>query len=140
MIRQAFLPYGNIDSVYLVHKEGKPACYGFVNFHDHGCAAAALAAANEEQIVLIDKRETVWHVKAEWTTTTSIPKKPKKKRNKGGKDAKAAANKENGFVNGVDGFKIPMPESGRTVQCGPLSYSVNDGTGIHLDAFMPIGA
>merc|ERR1719453_468219 len=79
MIRQAFLPYGAIDSVYLVHKEGKPACYGFVNFHDHACAAAALAAANEEEIVLVDKRETVWHVKAEWTTTTQIPKKPKKK-------------------------------------------------------------
>jgi hypothetical protein len=125
MIRQAFLPYGAIDSVYLVHKEGKPACYGFVNFNDHQCAAAALAAANEEEIVLIDKRETVWHVKAEWTTTTQIPKKPKKKRNKGSREAKVA-NKENGFVNGVDGYQIPMPESGRAVQCGPLSYSVNE--------------
>ena len=125
MIRQAFLPYGAIDSVYLVHKEGKPACYGFVNFHDHGCAAAALAAANAEEIELVDKRETVWHVKAEWTTTTNIPKKPKKKRNKSSRDAKAsAANKENGFVNGVDGFMIPMQESGRAVQCGPLSYAI----------------
>merc|ERR1719159_1088786 len=39
MIRQAFAPYGPIDSVYLVHKDGKPACYGFVNFHDHPSAA-----------------------------------------------------------------------------------------------------
>merc|ERR1719159_557196 len=82
MIRQAFSPYGPIDSVYLVHKDGKPACYGFVNFHDHESAAAALAAANAGEIQLVDKRDTIWTVKAEWTTSPDIPKKPKKKRSK----------------------------------------------------------
>merc|ERR1719172_289048 len=80
MIRQAFLPYGAIDSVYLVHKDGKPACYGFVNFHDHVSAARALAAANSERVELVDKRNVIWHVKAEWTLSSDIPKKPKKKR------------------------------------------------------------
>jgi len=82
MIRQAFAPYGPIDSVYLVHKDGKPACYGFVNFHDHPSAARALAAANSERVELVDKRNVIWHVKAEWTLSTDIPKKPKKKRGK----------------------------------------------------------
>lgn len=82
MIRTAFAAYGSIDSVYLVHKDGKPACYGFVNFHEHEAAANALQAANEEKIELIDKRNVVWHVKAEWTLTSEIPKKPKKKRTK----------------------------------------------------------
>jgi RNA recognition motif-containing protein len=82
MIRTAFSPFGPIDSVYLVHKDGKPACYGFVNFAEHECAAAALAAANAEKIELVDKRNVVWHVKAEWTLTNDIPKKPKKKRAK----------------------------------------------------------
>jgi hypothetical protein len=71
--------------VYLVHKDGKPACYGFVNFHDRASAAPALAAANADKIELVDKRDVTWHVKAEWTTSSEIPKKPKKKRNK--KDA-----------------------------------------------------
>jgi RNA recognition motif-containing protein len=82
MIRQAFSPYGAIDSVYLVHKDGKPACYGFVNFHDHASAGRALAAANAERVELVDKRNVIWHVKAEWTLSTDIPKKPKKKRGK----------------------------------------------------------
>jgi hypothetical protein len=82
MIRQAFSPYGPIDSVYLVHKDGKPACYGFVNFHDHPSAARALAAANSERVELVDKRNVIWHVKAEWTLSSDIPKKPKKKRGK----------------------------------------------------------
>merc|ERR1719506_3045538 len=82
MIRQAFSPYGPIDSVYLVHKDGKPACYGFVNFHDHASAARALAAANSERVELVDKRNVIWHVKAEWTMSSDIPKKPKKKRGK----------------------------------------------------------
>jgi hypothetical protein len=80
MIRQAFAPFGEIETVYLVHKDGKPACYGFVNFRDHESAAAAHAAAKTEQIELVDKRNAIWHVKAEWTATTDIPKKPKKKR------------------------------------------------------------
>lgn len=82
MIRQAFSPYGAIDSVYLVHKDGKPACYGFVNFHDNASAARALAAANAERVELVDKRNVIWHVKAEWTLSSDIPKKPKKKRGK----------------------------------------------------------
>jgi hypothetical protein len=80
MIRQAFAPFGEIETVYLVHKDGKPACYGFVNFKEHACAAAALDAAKAEQIELVDKRNAIWHVKAEWTSTNDIPKKPKKKR------------------------------------------------------------
>jgi hypothetical protein len=28
----------------------------------------------------LDKRNAIWHVKAEWTATPEIPKKPKKKR------------------------------------------------------------
>jgi hypothetical protein len=82
MIRNAFLPFGNIDSVYLVHKDGKPACYGFVNFHEHETAAMALAAAQREEVQLVDKRNVIWRVKAEWTQTNEIPKKPKKKRAK----------------------------------------------------------
>jgi len=82
MIRTAFAAFGSIESVYLVHKDGKPACYGFVNFHEHAAAAAALQAASEEKIELVDKRNVVWHVKAEWTLTNEIPKKPKKKRAK----------------------------------------------------------
>jgi hypothetical protein len=83
MLRRAFLPYGQIDSVYLVHKEGKPACYGFVNFHDHASAASALAAANSAEIALVDKRDVTWHVKAEWTSSPEIPKNHgKKKRSK----------------------------------------------------------
>jgi hypothetical protein len=85
MLRQAFTPYGQIDSVYLVHKDGKPACYGFVNFHDHASAARAMVAASLDKIELVDKRDVTWHVKAEWTTSSEIPKKPKKKRSK--KDA-----------------------------------------------------
>jgi len=90
MLRQAFLPFGIIDSVYLVHKDGKPACFGFVNFRDHSATAAALAAATDDQIELVDKRGVVWRVKAEWTTSSDIPKKPKKKR-----PTKANRNKEN---------------------------------------------
>jgi len=44
------------------------------------CAAAAHDAAKQEQIELVDKRNAIWHVKAEWTATNDIPKKPKKKR------------------------------------------------------------
>jgi hypothetical protein len=80
MIRQAFAPFGEIETVYLVHKDGKPACYGFVNFREHESAAAAHEAARLEKIELHDKRNAVWHVKAEWTATPDIPKKPKKKR------------------------------------------------------------
>jgi hypothetical protein len=80
MIRQAFAPFGEIETVYLVHKDGKPACYGFVNFREHEAAAAAQDAAKNEKIELIDKRNSIWHVKAEWTSTHDIPKKPKKKR------------------------------------------------------------
>jgi hypothetical protein len=87
MIRRAFSPYGPIDSVYLVHKDGKPACYGFVNFSDHPSAASALVAAKSGKIELTDKRDVVWNVKAEWTSSQEIPKKPKKKRGK--KDEKA---------------------------------------------------
>jgi len=83
MIRNAFAPFGVIDSVYLVHKDGKPACYGFVNFSTHETAENALAAAQREEIELVDKRNIIWRVKAEWTTTNDIPKKPKKKRPKG---------------------------------------------------------
>jgi len=83
MIRNAFAPFGAIDSVYLVHKDGKPACYGFVNFHEHEAAAMALDAAQREDIQLVDKRNVIWRVKAEWTQTSEIPKKPKKKRAKG---------------------------------------------------------
>merc|ERR1719191_2416132 len=100
MIRRAFLPFGPIDSVYLVHKDGKPACYGFVNFHDHPSAATALASANAGAIQLVDKRDTIWTVKAEWTTSPDIPKKPKKKRSKA--KGKAADDKENGTANGAD--------------------------------------
>lgn len=82
MIRDAFAPFGTIDSVYLVHKQGKPACYGFVNFSDHLAAERAVAAADAEQIRLVDRRGVVWNVKAEWTTTPDIPKKPKKKKTK----------------------------------------------------------
>merc|ERR1719253_1049305 len=82
MIRQAFSPYGLIDSVYLVHKDGKPACYGFVNFNDHPSAVAAMRAAANKEIVLVDKRNEKWCVKAEWTKSADIPKKPKKKRSK----------------------------------------------------------
>merc|ERR1719331_3538405 len=56
MIRQAFAPFGEIETVYLVHKDGKPACYGFVNFREHESAAAAHEAARLEQIELVDKR------------------------------------------------------------------------------------
>jgi hypothetical protein len=80
MIRNAFAPYGDIESVYLVHKDGKPACYGFVNFRTTEAAALALTAAKNEEIVLVDKRNATWHVKAEWTATNEVPKKPKKKR------------------------------------------------------------
>jgi hypothetical protein len=80
MIRQAFAPFGEIETVYLVHKDGKPACYGFVNFREHASAAAAHLAAKGELIDLVDKRGAIWHVKAEWTATPDIPKKPKKKR------------------------------------------------------------
>jgi hypothetical protein len=80
MIRNAFSPYGDIESVYLVHKDGKPACYGFVNFRTKESAALALKAAKNEEIVLVDKRNATWHVKAEWTATNEVPKKPKKKR------------------------------------------------------------
>jgi RNA recognition motif-containing protein len=80
MIRNAFSPYGDIESVYLVHKDGKPACYGFVNFRTHESAALALTAAKTEEIVLVDKRDAIWHVKAEWTATTDIPRKTKKKK------------------------------------------------------------
>ena len=48
-------------------------------------ASTALAAANAGAIQLVDKRDTVWTVKAEWTTSPEIPKKPKKKRSKGRK-------------------------------------------------------
>jgi hypothetical protein len=82
MIRNAFAPFGAIDSVYLVHKDGKPACYGFVNFNEHAAAKMALEAAQAEQVQLIDKRNVIWRVKAEWTETNEIPKKPKKKRAK----------------------------------------------------------
>jgi hypothetical protein len=82
MIRNAFAPFGTIDSVYLVHKDGKPACYGFVNFAEHSTAKMALEAAQAEQVQLIDKRNVIWRVKAEWTQTNEIPKKPKKKRTK----------------------------------------------------------
>jgi hypothetical protein len=82
MIRRAFLPYGPIDSVYLVHKEGKPACFGFVNFNDHPSAASALAAAKANKIELVDKRDVTWNLKAEWTSSSEIPRKPKKKRRK----------------------------------------------------------
>jgi RNA recognition motif-containing protein len=93
MIRRAFSPYGPIDSVYLVHKDGKPACYGFVNFSDHPSAASALAAANSGRIELVDKRDAVWNVKAEWTLSQDIPKKPKKKRFK--KDESGKGPEEN---------------------------------------------
>jgi hypothetical protein len=86
MIRRAFSPYGPIDSVYLVHVNGKPACYGFVNFNDHPSAASALAAAKAGRIELVDKRDVLWNVKAEWTSHQEIPKKPKKKRERGKKD------------------------------------------------------
>jgi RNA recognition motif-containing protein len=89
MIRRAFSPYGPIDSVYLVHKDGKPACYGFVNFSDHASAASAWAAANSGKIELVDKSDVTWNVKAEWTTSLEIPKKPKKKRNKKDESGKA---------------------------------------------------
>jgi len=82
MIRTAFARYGAIDSVYLVHKDGKPACYGFVNFADHPSAVAAMRAAANKEIVLVDKRNEKWCVKAEWTKSAEIPKKPKKKRSK----------------------------------------------------------
>merc|ERR1719287_335886 len=39
--------------------------------------------ANKE-IVLVDKRNEKWCVKAEWTKSADIPKKPKKKRSKKG--------------------------------------------------------
>merc|ERR1719428_535485 len=115
MIRRAFLPFGPIDSVYLVHKDGKPACYGFVNFHDHPSAATALAAANAGAIQLVDKRDTIWTVKAEWTTQPEIPKKPKKKRSKGRK-VEGVKENETG-ANGIDGLDL----------CGPFSYQVPDG-------------
>jgi len=82
MIRTAFAKFGTIDSVYLVHKDGKPACYGFVNFADHHSAVAAMHAAASKEIVLVDKRNEKWCVKAEWTKSADIPKKPKKKRSK----------------------------------------------------------
>jgi len=125
MIRRAFLPFGPIDSVYLVHKDGKPACYGFVNFHDHPSAAHALAAANAGSIQLVDKRDTIWTVKAEWTTSPDIPKKPKKKRAKA--KGKAADDKENGTANGADE---------ETAHCGPLTYQVGAQEG---ELAMPAG-
>jgi hypothetical protein len=113
MIRRAFLPFGPIDSVYLVHKDGKPACYGFVNFHDHPSSSAALAAANAGEIQLVDKRDTVWTVKAEWTTSPDIPKKPKKKRSKRSKDDKENETEGNGEA--------------MDMMCGPLTYQVPEG-------------
>jgi hypothetical protein len=120
MIRRAFLPFGPIDSVYLVHKDGKPACYGFVNFHDHPSAAHALAAANGGSIQLVDKRDTIWTVKAEWTTSPDIPKKPKKKRTKA-KGKGGADDKENGTANGADEEDL--------AHCGPLTYQVGSQEG-----------
>merc|ERR1719321_2043414 len=99
MIRNAFAPFGTIDSVYLVHKDGKPACYGFVNFAEHSAAKMALEAAQAEQVQLIDKRNVIWRVKAEWTQTNEIPKKPKKKRGK--KDTPATAAKSFDFETGA---------------------------------------
>jgi len=91
MIRQAFSPYGLIDSVYLVHKDGKPACYGFVNFNDHPSAARALEAANAGNVELVDKRDVIWKVKAEWSSTAEIPKKPKSKKKRVKKDESGKA-------------------------------------------------
>jgi hypothetical protein len=84
MIRNIFSPYGEIDSVYLVHKDGKPACYGFVNFHTKEAALLARTAATNEEVVLVDKRDETWHVKAEFTTTDEVPKKIKKRKCKSG--------------------------------------------------------
>merc|ERR1719159_1937136 len=91
MIRTAFARYGLIDSVYLVHKDGKPACYGFVNFNDHPSAARALEAANAGNVELVDKRDVIWKVKAEWSSTAEIPKKPKSKKKRVKKDESGKA-------------------------------------------------
>ena len=45
-----------MNSAHKVHKDGKPACYGFVNFNDHQSAARALEAANAGNVELVDKR------------------------------------------------------------------------------------
>jgi hypothetical protein len=89
-IKEAFSQYSDVESVFLVEKNGVPKCYGFVNYYTHEDAVQGLAATEQERIRFKDNRGLDWTVKAEWAdgnggrkSTTPSGRKPEPRRSRG---------------------------------------------------------
>lgn len=103
-VRAVLAKFGHVLRVNLITDAdtSEPKCYGFVEFAEHRAAAAALSAAREGHVVILDKRGHPWHMKAEWTRAYATA------RARRGKDLATTVDKSEVFSNGSRTATGPM--------------------------------